>query len=245
MSVSLQVTVHLHNAGATLLTGVGFLDSSYWRSWFGRAGRELPWEPQGCLWSQTQTHTHANTLTQLLTGTFWQSLCSSHQHSVCLHRSLSAELVCVSPLVFTSSAPEGHASWNGFPHIGHYHFMKECRCYLDVFAQPFIKAEGGKGGHMYFMICCSQHKRHTGELFSTSCTGDGHMEVQVRSQLLALACSALERRLMIIFFSNYFHYWLIVCCLIVQSFSAENCEERSSHSPRVWTDSCFYVQPTV
>lgn len=144
MSVSLQVTVHLHNAGATLLTGVGFLDSSYWRSWFGRAGRELPWEPQGCLWSQTQTHTHANTLTQLLTGTFWQSLCSSHQHSVCLHRSLSAELVCVSPLVFTSSAPEGHASWNGFPHIGHYHFMKECRCYLDVFAQPFIKAEGGK-----------------------------------------------------------------------------------------------------
>lgn len=190
-------------------------------------------------------HTHTLTLTQLLTGTFWQSLCSSHQHSVCLHRSLSAELVCVSPLVFTSSAPEGHASWNGFPHIGHYHFMKECRCYLDVFAQPFIKAEGGKGGHMHFMICCSQHKRHTGELFSTSCTGDGHMEVQVRSQLLALACSALERRLMIIFFSNYFHYWLIVCCLIVQSFSAENCEERSSHSPRVWTDSCFYVQPTV
>lgn len=89
-------------------------------------------------------HTHTLTLTQLLTGTFWQSLCSSHQHSVCLHRSLSAELVCVSPLVFTSSAPEGHASWNGFPHIGHYHFMKECRCYLDVFAQPFIKAEGGK-----------------------------------------------------------------------------------------------------
>ena len=61
VSVSLQVTVHLHNAGATLLTGVGFLDSSYWRSWFGRAGRELPWEPQGCLWSQTQTHTHTHT----------------------------------------------------------------------------------------------------------------------------------------------------------------------------------------
>ena len=161
MSVSLQVTVHLHNAGATLLTGVGFLDSSYWCSWFGRAGRELPWEPQGCLWSQTHIHTHANTLTQLLTGRFRQSLCSSHQHSVCLHRSLSVELVCVSPLVITSSAPEGHASWNGFPHIGHYHFMKECRYYLDVFAQPFIKAEGrGRRTHVFHDLLFTTQTAH-------------------------------------------------------------------------------------
>lgn len=59
--MQLQVRAHLQNAGATLLTGVGFFDSSYWWChWFGDVGRELPWEPQRCLW-KTHTHTRMNT----------------------------------------------------------------------------------------------------------------------------------------------------------------------------------------
>lgn len=137
---SSQVTEDLHNAGATLLTGVVLFDSSYRGAWFGDVGRELPWKPQGCLCSQTHTQTHEHSCSQGCSDRL-VSLCSSHQHS-----SLpSVSAACLRfPLIITSSSPVGHASWNGFPHIGHYHVMKECYYYPGLFAPLFIKAEGEK-----------------------------------------------------------------------------------------------------
>lgn len=72
------------------------------------------------------------------------SLCSSHQHCVCLHcPSVSGACLCF-PLVITSSSHREHTSWNGFPHTGHYHVMKECCHCLDLFAPAFIKAKERK-----------------------------------------------------------------------------------------------------
>lgn len=123
----------LHNAGATLLTGVVFVGCCHWCVCFGGTWWKIPWEPQSCLWSHTQTNKAAHQ--DILIG---MSLCSSHQHCVYLHCPLSVELV--SPLVITSSWRREHTSWNGFPHTGH-HVMKECYHCLDLFAPAFIRAK--------------------------------------------------------------------------------------------------------
>ena len=187
VSVSLQVTVHLHNAGATLLTGVGFLDSSYWCSWFGRAGRELPWEPQGCLWSQTQTHTHTHTHTEntLNTAAHWEVLTVPLfiTSTLCLSSPLSVSGAC---LCFPTRHHQLSTRGTRFMKWVSTHWslsLHERMSLLSGCIRPAVyQGRGGRGGHMYFMICCSKHKLHTGELFPTSCTGDGHMEAQVRSQ---------------------------------------------------------------
>ncbi len=95
--------------------------------------------------THTHTHTHMSTAAQrdVLTG-----LCVSvhHINTHCPHywtASVSGACLCF-PLVITSASPMGHASWTGFPHIGHYHVMKECYYYLVLFAPPCIKAEGEK-----------------------------------------------------------------------------------------------------
>lgn len=124
---------------------------------------------------ESNTHIHEHSCSEGCSDRLVFSL--SVTSTPCLHCPPSVELVCVSHSI-TSSSPMGHASWNGFPHIGHYHVKKECYYYLNLFAPPFIKGgKGGQGGQMHSMICRLQCKLHTGELFSTSCTHDGHMEV--------------------------------------------------------------------
>lgn len=98
VNVYLQVTVDLHNAGATLFTDVVFLGSSYWCGWLGDVGRQLPWEPQGCLWSHTNTAAHRDVLTGV-------SLSLHHINTLFSLPSVSGACLCLALVISIAQHP--------------------------------------------------------------------------------------------------------------------------------------------
>lgn len=124
-------------------------------------------------------HKHTHTREHINTAAHWDVLTVSLfiTSTLCLSSPLSVSGAC---LCFPTRHHQLSTRGTRFMKWVSTHWslsLHERMSLLSGCIRPAVyQGRGGKGGHMHFMICCSQHKRHTGELFSTSCTGDGHME---------------------------------------------------------------------
>lgn len=84
-----------------------------------------------------EKHTHRVAHDEVLT----RCVSLLNTSALCLHCPLSVQLVYVSGNCHHKVVAYG-TRYMKFPNTGHYHVMKECYHYLDLFSLPKIKAKG-------------------------------------------------------------------------------------------------------